>query len=40
MKEFLEYDNHKPVVMECAVEKNEHVFPMVGIYTEQSTVGY
>ncbi|KAL9715492.1 Acetolactate synthase, mitochondrial [Leucoagaricus gongylophorus] len=29
MKEFLEYDNHKPVVMECAVEKNEHVFPMV-----------
>ena len=31
MKEFLEYDNNKPVVMECVVEKNEHVFPMVGV---------
>ncbi|KAK1221004.1 Acetolactate synthase, mitochondrial [Marasmius sp. AFHP31] len=29
MKEFLEYDNSKPVLMECLVEKNEHVFPMV-----------
>lgn len=29
MKEFLEYDNSKPVVLECLVEKNEHVFPMV-----------
>lgn len=29
MKEFLEYDNSKPVVMECLVEKDEHVFPMV-----------
>lgn len=29
MKEFLEYDNNKPVVMECLVAKNEHVFPMV-----------
>lgn len=29
MKEFLEYDNNKPIVMECIVEKNEHVFPMV-----------
>ncbi|TEB39544.1 acetolactate synthase [Coprinellus micaceus] len=29
MKEFLEYDNGKPVVMECVVEKDEHVFPMV-----------
>lgn len=29
MKEFLEYDNNKPIVMECLVEKNEHVFPMV-----------
>lgn len=29
MKEFLEYDGSKPVVMECLVEKNEHVFPMV-----------
>ncbi|EIN07039.1 acetolactate synthase [Punctularia strigosozonata HHB-11173 SS5] len=29
MKEFLEYDNSKPVVMECIVEPGEHVFPMV-----------
>lgn len=29
MKEFLEYDNNKPVVMECIVAKQEHVFPMV-----------
>ncbi|KIY70422.1 acetolactate synthase [Cylindrobasidium torrendii FP15055 ss-10] len=29
MKEFLEYDNSKPVVLECMVEKDEHVFPMV-----------
>ncbi|KAF8884830.1 acetolactate synthase [Infundibulicybe gibba] len=29
MKEFLEYDGAKPIVMECVVEKNEHVFPMV-----------
>ncbi|KAF8163692.1 acetolactate synthase [Crassisporium funariophilum] len=29
MKEFLEYDGSKPVLMECLVEKNEHVFPMV-----------
>jgi len=29
MKEFLEYDNSKPILMECLVEKNEHVFPMV-----------
>ena len=29
MKEFLEYDNSRPVVLECEVEKNEHVFPMV-----------
>ena len=31
MKEFLEYDNSKPVLMECIVEPNEHVFPMVGV---------
>jgi acetolactate synthase-1/2/3 large subunit len=30
MKEFLEYDGSKPVLLECIVEKNEHVFPMVG----------
>ena len=29
MKEFLEYDNSKPVLLEVVVEKNEHVFPMV-----------
>jgi acetolactate synthase I/II/III large subunit len=29
MKEFLEYDGAKPVLMECLVDKNEHVFPMV-----------
>ncbi|KAF7986571.1 hypothetical protein HWV62_26322 [Athelia sp. TMB] len=29
MKEFLEYDDAKPVLMECLVERNEHVFPMV-----------
>jgi len=29
MKEFLEYDGLKPVLMECTVETNEHVFPMV-----------
>ena len=29
MKEFLEYDDSKPVLMECFGESNEHVFPMV-----------
>ena len=29
MKEFLEYRGDKPVLMECLVETNEHVFPMV-----------
>jgi len=29
MKEFLEYDGSKPVLMECIVERNEHVYPMV-----------
>jgi hypothetical protein len=29
MKEFLEYDGAKPVLMECVVETNEHVYPMV-----------
>ena len=29
MKEFLEYDDSKPVLLECVVETNEHVFPMV-----------
>ncbi|KAG5221023.1 Acetolactate synthase [Salix suchowensis] len=31
MKEFLEYDGSKPVLMECLVEKDEHVFPMVSL---------
>ncbi|KAF9218232.1 putative glyoxylate carboligase [Gyrodon lividus] len=29
MKEFLEYDESKPILMECVVERNEHVYPMV-----------
>ncbi|KAG2749801.1 acetolactate synthase [Suillus brevipes Sb2] len=29
MKEFLEYDGSKPVLMECMVETDEHVYPMV-----------
>lgn len=29
MKEFLEYDESKPVLLECVVERNEHVYPMV-----------
>ena len=28
MKEFLEYDNTRPIVMECIVS-SEHVYPMV-----------
>jgi acetolactate synthase I/II/III large subunit len=32
MKEFLEYDGSKPVLMECLVVKNEHVFPMVSSF--------
>ena len=37
MKEFLEYDGSKPILMECLVEKDEHVFPMVRFFL-QSTV--
>ena len=29
MKEFLEYDGSKPVLLECVVGSDEHVFPMV-----------
>ncbi|EJD53189.1 acetolactate synthase [Auricularia subglabra TFB-10046 SS5] len=29
MKEFLEYDGSRPVLLECMVETHEHVFPMV-----------
>jgi acetolactate synthase-1/2/3 large subunit len=31
MKEFLEYRGDRPVLMECLVETNEHVFPMVSL---------
>ena len=37
MKEFLEYDGSKPVLMECLVEKNEHVFPMVRLFPPSSS---
>jgi len=36
MKEFLEYDGSRPVLMECLVEKNEHVFPMVRPFLSSS----
>lgn len=29
MKEFLEYDNSRPVLLDVVTDKNEHVFPMV-----------
>lgn len=29
MKRFMEFDNTKPIVMECRVHTNEHVYPMV-----------
>jgi acetolactate synthase-1/2/3 large subunit len=29
MEEFLAYDNSKPILLECVVETNEHVYPMV-----------
>jgi acetolactate synthase-1/2/3 large subunit len=29
MKEFMEYDNHKPILLECRVHTQEHVYPMV-----------
>lgn len=29
MREFLEYDGNKPVLLECVVTDREHVFPMV-----------
>jgi len=32
MKTFLEFDGSRPVLMECLVERNEHVFPMVSIF--------
>lgn len=32
MKEFLEYPTDKPILLECCVEQNEHVYPMVSLY--------
>lgn len=29
MKEFMEYDNNKPILFECRVHTQEHVYPMV-----------
>lgn len=29
MKEFLEYDGSKPILLECYVDKAEHVYPMI-----------
>ncbi|KAF7342209.1 Acetolactate synthase [Mycena venus] len=29
MAEFLAYDNTKPILMECLIDRNEHVYPMV-----------
>jgi acetolactate synthase-1/2/3 large subunit len=29
MKEFMEYDNTKPILFECRVHTQEHVYPMV-----------
>lgn len=31
MQEFLEYDGAQPVLMECVIDRAEHVFPMVGV---------
>ena len=30
MREFLMYDNSRPVLLECLVDQAEHVLPMVG----------
>ena len=29
MAEFMEYDNSKPILLECRVHTDEHVYPMV-----------
>lgn len=29
MKEFMEYDNNKPILFDARTVKNEHVYPMV-----------
>jgi hypothetical protein len=40
MKEFLEYRGDKPVLMECLVETNEHVFPMVRFLFRRPLFGF
>ena len=32
MKEFMEYDNNKPILMDARIVKTEHVYPMVRIF--------
>jgi acetolactate synthase I/II/III large subunit len=39
MKEFLEYSGDKLVFMECSIETNEHVFPMVRLLLISSLEG-
>lgn len=29
MKEFLEYDGNRPVLLDCIVESHQHVYPLV-----------
>lgn len=36
MKEFMEYDGNLPILMECEVVKNEHVYPMVFVLHSSS----
>lgn len=31
MKEFMEYDTNKPILLDARVVKNEHVYPMVSL---------
>jgi thiamine pyrophosphate-dependent acetolactate synthase large subunit-like protein len=32
MKEFMEYDNNKPILMDARIVKTEHVYPMVRLF--------
>jgi acetolactate synthase-1/2/3 large subunit len=29
MKEFLEYDGNRPVLLDCVIESHQHVYPLV-----------
>ncbi len=29
MKEFLEYDGNRPVLLDCIIESHQHVYPLV-----------